>query len=232
MLCQKCLKEIPDGSEKCPVCGEQQYINSTSPDKPEYNPLSGPPVDTPTSRLDYAALEQHYKQAVKRPPRNIFFWVTRILLTFAIVCFFMPFISGSLDLFHVSESEKYSGYEYMIEAKDFLKNADSSVPSDEDGMLGALVTLLILSLGFVFMMAALLLRRGYGTLALGTLVVYGLFFIIIKSIGSDESLNHSTKISPGVGLILTMILMVVVFAFGVLDRRKARAVLRENLGIV
>lgn len=252
MLCKKCGKEYADDLKKCPECGkkkesaeEKQETSAKAKKKaapakekkkekakPAYNPFSGPPIDTPTSQLDYAALRQHYKQAVKHPPRNIFFWASKILMAAALICFFTPFISGSLNLFHVYESEKYSGYEYMLEAKDFLQNADNSISLDDEGVIGAWVTLLILALGFIFMLAALFLRRGYGTFALGALAVYGIFFAVIRAIGSDETLNHSVEIRPGAGLIVNIILLAVVFAFSLIDRGKARAVIRGKLGIV
>ena len=109
---------------------------------------------------------------------------------------------------------------------------DGTDVSNDGGIAGAWVTLIALSLGFVFMLGAVALRRGYGTLALGTLVIYGMFFIIVSMVGNDESLNHTVKIRPGVGLIVCMILLVVVIALSVADSMKARAELRKRLGIV
>ena len=232
MLCKKCGKEIAEGTTVCPECGEALTAADKAPVQAEYNPFSGPPIDTPTSQLNYAALKQHYKQAAKRPPRNVFFWAAKILMTAAMVCFFLPFITGSLNLFDMSGDEKYSGFDFMVEAKDYIMKDSGTAVSDDGGIAGAWVTLIALSLGFVFMLGAVALRRGYGTLALGTLVIYVMFFIIVSMVGNDESLNHTVKIRPGVGLIVCMILLVVVIALSVADSMKARAELRKRLGIV
>ena len=111
MLCKKCGKEIAEETSVCPECGEALTAADEAPVQAEYTPFSGPPIDTPTSQLNYAALKQHYKQATKRPPRNVFFWAAKILMTAAMVCFFLPFITGSLNLFDMSGDEKYSGFD-------------------------------------------------------------------------------------------------------------------------
>ncbi len=213
MVCKNCGRPLNQGSIYCPGCGALQ-TNADSENT--ITPAAPPPRNNYPQfpqQVYQNPFQQNNMQYAQQPPvpasfsksRTVLFWIGKLAVFIAIICFLLPFYSGSIA-FLSDKSNSITGLEMLQkswEAYNDTKDLSSNVSK------GALIVAITLTAAIGFEVLALLTPTGTSLFSFLSAAAHVLFAAMVYASNqkAEESYDY-IEIKMEYGLLLAIILLV------------------------